>query len=142
MFEESARHGPTCTRRNNSTRRGTWGVKEEIARLGMLWSSKAFFLIPCALGFYPCYGVSPACGRLALPVLVRTMWWDLVGSSLGDSLKESGSSLGTRKEIAGKKTGGLAAKLPKVARVCGKDWWWISVCLKKEDSEVDIGHRR
>ncbi|RWW82669.1 hypothetical protein BHE74_00008859 [Ensete ventricosum] len=46
------------------------------------------------------------------------MRWDLAGSSLGDSLKESGSSLGTRREIAGKKTGGLAARLPEVAGLC------------------------
>ncbi|RWV96506.1 hypothetical protein GW17_00040774 [Ensete ventricosum] len=37
------------------------------------------------------------------------MQWDLTGSSLGESPKESGSSLGKRREIAGKKTGGLAA---------------------------------
>ncbi|RWV77577.1 hypothetical protein GW17_00061568 [Ensete ventricosum] len=55
------------------------------------------------------------------------MWWDLAGSSLGDLLKESGSSLETRKEIAGKKTGGLAAKLPEVARVCGSDGQQLSV---------------
>ncbi|RRT43430.1 hypothetical protein B296_00012499 [Ensete ventricosum] len=48
------------------------------------------------------------------------MRWDLTGSSLGDSPKESGSSLGTRREIAGKKTGGLAARLPEVAGVCGR----------------------
>ncbi|RWV79690.1 hypothetical protein GW17_00059136 [Ensete ventricosum] len=45
------------------------------------------------------------------------MRWDLAGSSLGDSLKELGSSLGTRREIAGKKTGGLAVRLSKVAGV-------------------------
>ncbi|RWW20640.1 hypothetical protein BHE74_00052582 [Ensete ventricosum] len=31
---------------------------------------------------------------------VQTMQWDLVGSSLGDSLKELGSSLGKHQEIA------------------------------------------
>ncbi|RZR88806.1 hypothetical protein BHM03_00016441 [Ensete ventricosum] len=46
------------------------------------------------------------------------MRWDLTGSSLGDSPNESGSSLGTRREITGKKTGGLAVRLPEVARVC------------------------
>ncbi|RRT42403.1 hypothetical protein B296_00041390, partial [Ensete ventricosum] len=46
------------------------------------------------------------------------MRWDLVGSPLGDSPKESGSSLGTRREIAGKKTGGLAVRLREVARLC------------------------
>ncbi|RRT41641.1 hypothetical protein B296_00034767 [Ensete ventricosum] len=54
---------------------------------------------------------------------------DLVGSSLGDLLNESGSSVGMRREIAGKKTGGLAARLPKVAGVCGSS------------SFVDKGHR-
>ncbi|RWV87279.1 hypothetical protein GW17_00050745, partial [Ensete ventricosum] len=48
------------------------------------------------------------------------MRWDLVGSSLGDSSKESGSSLGTQREITGKKTGGLAARLLEVAGVYGK----------------------
>ncbi|RRT42589.1 hypothetical protein B296_00041002, partial [Ensete ventricosum] len=38
---------------------------------------------------------------------------------VGDSLKESGSSLGTRREIARKKIGGLAARLLEVAGVCG-----------------------
>ncbi|RWV77431.1 hypothetical protein GW17_00061739 [Ensete ventricosum] len=50
---------------------------------------------------------------------VRTMRWDLTGSSLGDSSKESGSSLGTRREIARTKTGGLAARLPEVVGICG-----------------------
>ncbi|RWV98292.1 hypothetical protein GW17_00038875 [Ensete ventricosum] len=44
----------------------------------------------------------------------------LVGSSLGDSPKESGSSQGTRREIAGKKTRGHATILPEVAGVCGR----------------------
>ncbi|RRT58940.1 hypothetical protein B296_00024370 [Ensete ventricosum] len=47
------------------------------------------------------------------------MWWDLAKSSLGDSPKESGSSLRMRSEIAEKKTGGLAARLPEVAGECG-----------------------
>ncbi|RRT45801.1 hypothetical protein B296_00007488 [Ensete ventricosum] len=47
------------------------------------------------------------------------MQWDLVESSLGDSPKESGSSLGMRREIAGKKTRGLATILPEVAGVYG-----------------------
>ncbi|RRT63464.1 hypothetical protein B296_00003866 [Ensete ventricosum] len=34
---------------------------------------------------------------------VRTMQWDLAGSSLGDSPKGSGSSQGTRWEITGKR---------------------------------------
>ncbi|RWW46985.1 hypothetical protein BHE74_00047059 [Ensete ventricosum] len=49
------------------------------------------------------------------------MRWYLAGSSLGDSKKESRGSLGTRREIVGKKTGGLAARLPEVAGVCGKE---------------------
>ncbi|RZR99195.1 hypothetical protein BHM03_00028709 [Ensete ventricosum] len=48
------------------------------------------------------------------------MQWDLVGSSLGDSSKESGSSLGTRREITRKKTRGLATRLSEVAGVCGR----------------------
>ncbi|RWW72360.1 hypothetical protein BHE74_00019837 [Ensete ventricosum] len=47
------------------------------------------------------------------------MRWDLAGSSLGDLPKESGSSLRMRREIVGKKTGGLVARLPEVAGVCG-----------------------
>ncbi|RRT53854.1 hypothetical protein B296_00036574 [Ensete ventricosum] len=47
------------------------------------------------------------------------MRWDLAGSSLGDSPKESGSSLRTRREIIGKKTGGLAVRLLEVTEVCG-----------------------
>ncbi|RZS21004.1 hypothetical protein BHM03_00053583, partial [Ensete ventricosum] len=47
------------------------------------------------------------------------MQWDLAGSSLRDLSKESGSLLGTRREIVGKKTGGLIVILPEVARVCG-----------------------
>ncbi|RRT70619.1 hypothetical protein B296_00026664 [Ensete ventricosum] len=85
------------------------------------------------------------------------MLWDLAGRSLGDSLKESGSLLGTRRKIAGKKTGGLAARLPEVAGVCGRfdlhpkkigsrcryasrrrTREWMLVCLK-EDLKVDIG---
>ncbi|RRT43277.1 hypothetical protein B296_00024049 [Ensete ventricosum] len=45
---------------------------------------------------------------------------DLAGSSFGDSKKESRSSLGARREIVGKKTKGLAARLPEVAMVCGR----------------------
>ncbi|RWV79943.1 hypothetical protein GW17_00058856 [Ensete ventricosum] len=48
------------------------------------------------------------------------MRWDLARSSLGDSPKESRRSLGTRREIAGKKTRGLAARLPAIVRVCGR----------------------
>ncbi|RWW17142.1 hypothetical protein GW17_00018932 [Ensete ventricosum] len=49
---------------------------------------------------------------------VWMMKWNLVGSSLGDSPKESGSPLRTRREITWKKTGGLAARLQEVAGVC------------------------
>ncbi|RWV89790.1 hypothetical protein GW17_00048049 [Ensete ventricosum] len=48
------------------------------------------------------------------------MQWDLTGSSLGDSPKESRSSLGTRREIVGKKIEGLTARLPEVTGVCGR----------------------
>ncbi|RRT32139.1 hypothetical protein B296_00053015 [Ensete ventricosum] len=66
------------------------------------------------------------------------MRWDLTGSSLGDSPKGSGSSLGTRREIAGKKTRGLAARMPKATRLCRKSEggqqlstgkppkWWVN----------------
>ncbi|RWV83485.1 hypothetical protein BHE74_00044321 [Ensete ventricosum] len=37
-----------------------------------------------------------------------------------DSPKGPGSSLGTRREIAGKKTGGLAARMPETTELCGK----------------------
>ncbi|RZR82441.1 hypothetical protein BHM03_00008860 [Ensete ventricosum] len=47
------------------------------------------------------------------------MRWDLAESSLGDSPKESRSLLGTPREIARKKTTGLAARLLEVAGVCG-----------------------
>ncbi|RRT56350.1 hypothetical protein B296_00029539 [Ensete ventricosum] len=47
---------------------------------------------------------------------MRTMQWDLAGSSLGDSLKELGSSLETRREITRKMTGGLTIRLSKVTR--------------------------
>ncbi|RZS21213.1 hypothetical protein BHM03_00053825 [Ensete ventricosum] len=43
------------------------------------------------------------------------MQWDLAKSSLGDSPKESGSSLGTRREITGKKTRGLTVRLSEYA---------------------------
>ncbi|RRT32193.1 hypothetical protein B296_00057917 [Ensete ventricosum] len=47
------------------------------------------------------------------------MRWDLVESSLGDSPKESGSSLRTRREITRKKTVGLTTRLPEVIGICG-----------------------
>ncbi|RWW63395.1 hypothetical protein BHE74_00029427 [Ensete ventricosum] len=47
------------------------------------------------------------------------MQWDLAESSLGDLPKELGSSLEMRREIVGKKTRGLAVRLPEVAGVCG-----------------------
>ncbi|RZR75552.1 hypothetical protein BHM03_00061413, partial [Ensete ventricosum] len=46
--------------------------------------------------------------------------WDLIRSLLGDSSKESESSLGTRREITGKKTRGLAARMSEVAGLCRK----------------------
>ncbi|RRT53348.1 hypothetical protein B296_00026977 [Ensete ventricosum] len=57
--------------------------------------------------------------RPSLNDMVGTIWWDIAGNSLGDSPKESGSSLGTRREIAEKKTRGLAVRLLEVAGVCG-----------------------
>ncbi|RZS11229.1 hypothetical protein BHM03_00042534 [Ensete ventricosum] len=48
------------------------------------------------------------------------MQWDLVGSLLGDLSKESGSSLKTQREVAGKKTEGLATRLLDIAGVCGR----------------------
>ncbi|RRT31631.1 hypothetical protein B296_00057432 [Ensete ventricosum] len=62
---------------------------------------------------------------------------DLVGSSLGDSLKESGSLLGTRREIARKKTRGLAV-MPEVAGVCGR----FDLHPKKIDSGCRCASRR
>ncbi|RZS03395.1 hypothetical protein BHM03_00033580 [Ensete ventricosum] len=41
------------------------------------------------------------------------MRWDLTGCSLGDSPKESGSSLAMRREITEKKTGGLAVRFER-----------------------------
>ncbi|RRT67451.1 hypothetical protein B296_00010238 [Ensete ventricosum] len=61
------------------------------------------------------------------------MRWDLIGSSLGDSSKESGSLLGTRREIARKKTGGLTARLPEVAGVCGTN-------LLANSGEIPLHH--
>ncbi|RWV77977.1 hypothetical protein BHE74_00040963 [Ensete ventricosum] len=66
------------------------------------------------------------------------MQWDLAGSSLGDSPKESGSSLGTRREITRKKTGGLAARLPEVTGVCGR----FDLHLKKIGSGCRCASRR
>ncbi|RRT70518.1 hypothetical protein B296_00036411, partial [Ensete ventricosum] len=48
------------------------------------------------------------------------MRWDLAGSLLGDLPKGSGSSLGTRTEIVGKKTGGLATRMSEAVRLCGR----------------------
>ncbi|RWW02709.1 hypothetical protein GW17_00034187 [Ensete ventricosum] len=47
------------------------------------------------------------------------MRWDLVGSSLRDSPKGSGSSLGTRREIAGKKIEGLTQKCRRLLDYAG-----------------------
>ncbi|RWW19526.1 hypothetical protein GW17_00016410 [Ensete ventricosum] len=66
------------------------------------------------------------------------MRWDLAGSSLRDSSKESGSSLGTRSEIARKKTGGLAIRLPEVAGVCRR----FDLRPKKIDSGCRCASRR
>ncbi|RWW35816.1 hypothetical protein BHE74_00059209 [Ensete ventricosum] len=66
------------------------------------------------------------------------MQWDLAESSLGDSPKESGSTLGTLSEITGKKIVRLAARLPKVVGVCGR----FDLHPKKEDLKVDVGRWR
>ncbi|RRT47159.1 hypothetical protein B296_00022773 [Ensete ventricosum] len=65
------------------------------------------------------------------------MRWDLVGSSLEDSLKELGSTLGTRREIARKKTGGLAARLPEVVGVCGKGTTFTKISMGKPSVSGD-----
>ncbi|RWW42239.1 hypothetical protein BHE74_00052227 [Ensete ventricosum] len=66
------------------------------------------------------------------------MRWDLVGSSLGDSPKELGSLLGTRREIARKKIGGLATRLLEVTGVCGR----FDLHPKKIDSGCRCASRR
>ncbi|RRT42720.1 hypothetical protein B296_00039403 [Ensete ventricosum] len=66
------------------------------------------------------------------------MQWDLAESSLGDLPKELGSLLETRREIVGKKTGGLAARLPEVAGVCGR----FDLHPKKISSECRCASRR
>ncbi|RRT41102.1 hypothetical protein B296_00022705 [Ensete ventricosum] len=58
------------------------------------------------------------------------MRWDIAGSSLGDSPKESRSLLGTRREIAKKKTGGLVVRLPEVAGVYRMSGNWIARTTK------------
>ncbi|RWW87132.1 hypothetical protein BHE74_00004064 [Ensete ventricosum] len=60
------------------------------------------------------------------------MRWDLVGSSLGDSSKGSGSSLVTRRDRR-KKTGGLTARMSEAAALCGR----FDLHLKK----IGSGHR-
>ncbi|RRT38899.1 hypothetical protein B296_00027765 [Ensete ventricosum] len=59
------------------------------------------------------------------------MRWDLVGSSLGDSPKESGISLGTQREIARKKTIGLATRLSEVAGVYRKGTAFVEISMGK-----------
>ncbi|RWW45800.1 hypothetical protein BHE74_00048330 [Ensete ventricosum] len=49
------------------------------------------------------------------------MQWDLAGSPLGDSLKGSGSLLGTRREIVGKKTRGLTVRMSEATGLYGKN---------------------
>ncbi|RZS16257.1 hypothetical protein BHM03_00048226 [Ensete ventricosum] len=70
------------------------------------------------------------------------MRWDLVGSLLGDSSKESGSSLGTRKEITGKKTGGLTVRLSEVAGVCGNDGPRYSLGIEPSSDDAVGSHRK
>ncbi|RZR89952.1 hypothetical protein BHM03_00017755 [Ensete ventricosum] len=59
------------------------------------------------------------------------MRWDLAGSSLGDSSKESGSLLRTRREIAGKKIGGLDVRLTEVAGIYGKGTTFAEISAGK-----------
>ncbi|RZS21029.1 hypothetical protein BHM03_00053617 [Ensete ventricosum] len=66
------------------------------------------------------------------------MRWDLAGSSLGESPKESGSSLGTRREITRKKTEGLAVRLLEVAGLCGR----FNLHPKKISSESRSASRK
>ncbi|RZS17457.1 hypothetical protein BHM03_00049594 [Ensete ventricosum] len=66
------------------------------------------------------------------------MRWDLARSSLGDSSKESESSLRTRRDIARKKTEGLIARLSKVVGICGR----FDLHLKKIDSGCRCASRR
>ncbi|RZS20237.1 hypothetical protein BHM03_00052727 [Ensete ventricosum] len=69
------------------------------------------------------------------------MRWDLARSSLGDSPKESRRSLGTRREIAGKKTRGLAARLPAIVRVCGNNGPRSSLGIGPSSDDA-VGSRR
>ncbi|RWW56926.1 hypothetical protein BHE74_00036312 [Ensete ventricosum] len=50
--------------------------------------------------------------------LSGTMQWDLVGSSLGDSLKGLGSLMGTRQEIAERRSEDSSQECQRLA-----DWW-------------------
>ncbi|RWV84006.1 hypothetical protein GW17_00054322 [Ensete ventricosum] len=82
------------------------------------------------------------------------MQWDLAGSSLGDSPKGSGNSLGACREITGRRPDDLPQECRRLPdwRKLGlslslwvwsspkEDRYWTSVCLKKEDSGVDVGH--
>ncbi|RZS15075.1 hypothetical protein BHM03_00046855 [Ensete ventricosum] len=49
------------------------------------------------------------------------MWWDLAGSSLGDSPKEPGSSLGMRREIAGRRPEDLPQDYRRLSEYAGVD---------------------
>ncbi|RWV91803.1 hypothetical protein GW17_00045877 [Ensete ventricosum] len=59
--------------------------------------------------------------------------------SLGDSPKESGSSLGTQREIAEKKTGGLAARSLEVVGLCGMSDGWIARTTEFERRAIAFG---
>ncbi|RWV79336.1 hypothetical protein GW17_00059546 [Ensete ventricosum] len=55
---------------------------------------------------------------------IWTMRWDLAESSLGDSPKGSGSSLGARWEIIGRRLDDLAQECRRLP-----DWWKLGLSL-------------
>ncbi|RZS07329.1 hypothetical protein BHM03_00038155 [Ensete ventricosum] len=71
------------------------------------------------------------------------MRWYLTGFSLGDLSKELGILLGMRRDIAGKKTGGLAIRLLEVVGVCGskppRQWLTARTIDYKRRPTVDDG---
>ncbi|RRT31682.1 hypothetical protein B296_00055451, partial [Ensete ventricosum] len=68
---------------------------------------------------------------------VRTMRWDLVGSSLGDSPKESGSSLGTAKGDYWEEDRRICHK---IAEGCRSMWEEIVYpCISDPDGEDEGG---
>ncbi|RRT64813.1 hypothetical protein B296_00007205 [Ensete ventricosum] len=59
------------------------------------------------------------------------MRWDLVGSSLGDSPKESGSSLGTRREIT--------VRFSEVVGLCGMSGGWTTRATESGRRPITFG---